>query len=217
MSTSTISARIKNSLEILTEMHGISESELCRVTNVSQATLWRLLNGDTDPRASTLNAIATYFNISVDQLLGNQPITKATSNAATTQNNAAYLPIFSLEKPNELLKMIGKVVPGNWNKWLDVESSIKNSCFVVEITGDSMWPDFTEGTLIIVDPTITPKHRSYVLCQLHKTNEIIFRQYIEERTEKLLKPINYAYKTIPLQKTDAVIGVIIQSRNKFIE
>jgi SOS-response transcriptional repressor LexA len=80
-----------------------------------------------------------------------------------------------------------------------------------------MWPDFTEGTLIIVDPAVAPNHRNYVLCHLHKENEIIFRRYIEERTEKLLRPINHAYKTIPLQKNDTIIGVIIQSRNKFIE
>lgn len=217
MSASTISANIKNSLEILTKMYGISEAELCRETNISQATLWRLLNGGTDPRASTLNAIASYFNISVDQLLGNQPIVKTTDKTSTNKNNTVYLPIFSLEKPTELAKMVGKVTPGNWNKWLDVESSIKSDCFTVEISGESMWPDFIEGTLIIIDPTITPKHRNYILCRLHTSNEIIFRQYIEERTEKLLKPINYAYKTIPLKKNDTIMGVIIQSRNKFIE
>ena len=183
---------------------------------VSQATLWRLLNGDTDPRASTLNAIASYFQITVDQLLGNQPITKSSVDAAA-QNTRAYLPVFSLEKTLELTEMLGKTEPSNWPQWIDVEPSIKSTCFAVKIIGDSMWPDFIEGTLIIVDPTLSPNHRNYVLCQLHKTNEIVFRQYIEERDEKFLKPINYAYKTIPLQKKDSILGVIIQSRNTFVE
>lgn len=213
---STISAKIRNSLEILTEMHGISEADLCRETKISQATLWRLLNGDTDPRASTLNAIAQYFEISVDQLLGNQPIMKSASGTAS-QSSQSYLPVFSLAKNTELVKMLDKAIPSNWSKWIDVEPSIKKNCFAVEVAGDSMWPDFIEGTLIIVDPTLNPKHRNYVLCQLNKTNEIVFRQYIEEQDEKFLKPINYAYKTIPLQKKDNILGVIIQSRNTFVE
>ena len=217
MSTSTLGVKIKNSLEILTEMHGISEAQLCRETSISQATLWRLFNGETDPRASTLNAIAAYFNITIDQLVGNQPIVKSSGRKNAAQSTSCYLPIFSLESPTEINKMLGKTLPSNWNKWLDVESSIKNSSFAVEINGDSMWPDFTEGSLIIVDSEIIAKHRNYILCRLHKTNEILFRQYIEERNEKFLKPINYAYKTIPLQKNDVILGVVIQSRNKFIE
>lgn len=216
MTSSTISAKIKNSLEILTEMHGISESDLCKEIKISQATLWRLLNENTDPRASTLTAIASYFQITVDQLLGNQPIMK-TSSGVVDKSTTVYLPVFSLAKTSELIKMLDKVVPSNWSKWVDVEPSIKKTCFAVEVAGDSMWPDFTEGTLIIVDPSLTPKHRNYVLCQPHKTNELLFRQYIEERDEKFLKPINYVYKTIPLQKKDTILGVIIQSRNTFVE
>ena len=80
-----------------------------------------------------------------------------------------------------------------------------------------MWPTFIEGVLIIVNPTINAKNKNYVLCRLHKTNEVIFRQYIEEKGEKFLKPIHYAYKTLPLQKNDEILGVVVQSKNKFVE
>lgn len=217
MSTSNISDKIRNSLEILTEMHGISEAALCRETGISQATLWRLFNGDTDPRASTLNVLATYFHITVDQLLGNHPIVTKDQKTISDVNTAIYIPIFSLDNPDELIKMLGKITASNWKKWLEVEPSIDKSCFVVSVTCESMWPLFTEGTLLIVDPTIAPKNKNYVICKKHKQDQIIFRQYLEAQDEKLLKPANHAYKTRPLEKDDHILGVVIQSRNKFVD
>lgn len=62
---------IKYVLSGLLSDSGISESELGRKINIPRATINRLIAGHTpDPRASTLNAIAAYFNISIEQLLG---------------------------------------------------------------------------------------------------------------------------------------------------
>jgi SOS-response transcriptional repressor LexA len=214
---STLSEKIRSSLNLLTEMHGLTEADLCRNTSISQATLWRLLHSDIDPRASTLNAIASYFNVSVDQLLGNQPITKNTiQNDLPTNQRTLHLPIFSLDHPDELLKMRGQTNPSNWKKWIEVESNIKDSCFAVEVIGESMWPNFLEGVLIIIDPELNPKNKDHVLCKLHDSDDIIFRQYIEENGEYFLKAINHVYKTLPLKKHDSILGVIIQSKNKFI-
>lgn len=217
MSSSTISENIRNSLQILTEMYGISEAELCEKTQISQSTLWRLQKGSVDPRASTLNTIASFFNVTVDQLLGNQPITKDNIGRASGQSKSStYIPVFSIQNTNELRSKLGLTTPSNWDNWIDVEPSINGKCFGVKVVGESMWPDFTEGTLIIVDPSKEPKHRNYVLCQLHQDNEIIFRQLIIDGSEKLLKPINYNYKSKPLTNDDKILGVIIQAKNNYL-
>ena len=163
-------------------MNNISEADLCREISISQATLWRLLNGDTDPRASTLNTIASYFNVSVDQVLGNQPITKNNSKNSTANNHALYLPVFSLSEPSKLIKMTGKVTPSNWKEWIDVESTIGSSCYAVEVEGESMWPTFIEGVLIIVNPSLKAKNKNYVLCHLHKSDEIVSNCTISAET-----------------------------------
>lgn len=216
MSVSTISDNIKNSLEILTQGRGISEADLCREINISQATLWRLFHGTTDPRASTLNTIASYFNVTVDQLIGNQPIARNVQQCRDSIKPIS-IPIFSLGAPSTLTEQLRGINPGNWNQWLEVEPSINESCFAVVVLGESMWPLFLEGIIIIIDPGIVPKNKHYVLCQLHNTQEIIFRQYLEDHGEKLLKPANFGYQTTALQEQDQILGVVIQSKNKLID
>lgn len=56
-------------------MNGMSESELSRKTKIPKTTINRLLSGQTpDPRISTVAALAKYFNISIEQLIGEKPL-----------------------------------------------------------------------------------------------------------------------------------------------
>lgn len=73
----------------------------------------------------------------MDQLLGNQPIMK-TSSGVIDKSTTVYLPVFLLAKTSELIKMLDKVVPSNWSKWVDVESSIKKTRFAVEVANNSL-------------------------------------------------------------------------------
>ncbi len=208
----SISEGIKHSLTILTERYGISEAELCRKTNISQPTLNRLLTGTTDdPRASTLNEIAKFFNITLDQLLGNQPIPQSLS---TSTNPAAttYLPVFTWENIADWRSLLKKISPNTWSYWTEAEPSIQPHCFAIKVIGESMWPQFTEGSLLIVDPTVTPKHRDYVLAFLQKKREVLFRQYVSEGSSKVLKPINTAFRPTVMTKEDKIIGVVLKSR-----
>ena len=85
--------------ELLQQTH-INESELARRVNLPKATINRITSGRTpDPRASTLIAIAEYFNISVDQLMGKKPLGSMIKNAS--QKKGAEITV-----ETELLKEI---------------------------------------------------------------------------------------------------------------
>jgi SOS-response transcriptional repressor LexA len=214
MSTSTLSIRIKNNLEFLSKKHNLTPTEISRGANVPQPTVSRLFTGTTeDPRASTLEAIANFFHITVDQLIGNQPITVSSIQDALDKK-VTYLPIFSQDKSDELVSRVEKATFANWADWLEIEPSIPESCFAIEVKGDSMWPQFIEGTLAVINPQLKPHHRDYVLCALAE-NGIVLRQYLEEGAERLLKPINYGYNNIALKENDKILGVVIQSRSDF--
>jgi SOS-response transcriptional repressor LexA len=208
-----VSLKIKNNLLLLTRMHGLTEAELCRQTNIPQATINRLLSGATDdPRISTLKAIAKFFNISIDQLLGNVPI--STCSKITNSNTAKYIPIFSWNNSRDWLSLLKKIKPDNWNQWISTEPEINSACFGLEVIGDSMWPQFMEGTIIIVDPTIQPTHKDFVVCYIQKENNAVFRQYIEEGKNKTLKASNQIIPSILLSEQDKIIGIVVQSKNQ---
>lgn len=210
----TLSTKIKNNLQLLTEMHNISEAELCRKANIPQATLNRLLTGATeDPRASTLNTVAAFFNISLDQLLGNQPIIKPVGN--TVVERSTFIPILQWEEAANWESLLATAEPGVWKHWIETEASINKTCFALEVTGESMWPQFIEGTLLIVDPTENPNHRDFVVVFLANEGHAIFRQYIEEGKNKILKPLNHAFSATPLSENDKVVGVVVQSKANY--
>ena len=53
----------------------ITVSELARRTQIGQPVIHRLISGVTlDPKVSTLSALANYFNISINQLIGDEPL-----------------------------------------------------------------------------------------------------------------------------------------------
>ena len=55
------SEKFKKTMQWLMEDRNISEAEVARLTNVSPATIHRLIYGITDPRLTTLRSIASFF------------------------------------------------------------------------------------------------------------------------------------------------------------
>lgn len=62
-------------LKELLQKNKISESELARKTGVCQPVIHRMASGETDnPKIKTLLPIARYFDISIDELIGDKPL-----------------------------------------------------------------------------------------------------------------------------------------------
>lgn len=64
----------KDRLVELRKEKKISQSQLGEILSITQRSLSRLENGETFPDEQTLNAIADYFNVSVDYLLNRTTI-----------------------------------------------------------------------------------------------------------------------------------------------
>ncbi len=71
--------------------------------------------------------------------------------------------------------------------------------------------------IIIVDTNLEVKNRDFVIYLLANSNQIVLRQYINEEQNKILKPVNYAYKSIQIEEQDIYIGTVIQAKNDFRE
>lgn len=53
----------------------ITEAHLAKIIGMPRATINKIATGKiVNPRSSTLNLIAKYFNITIDQLVGNEPL-----------------------------------------------------------------------------------------------------------------------------------------------
>ena len=84
--------------------------------------------------------------------------------------------------------------------------------FALRVLGDSMLPEFEEGSVIIIDPAGAYGDGSYVIA-LHD-EEYVFRQLRIVDGRHYLAPLNDLYDTVELATTDDIKGVISQKAGK---
>lgn len=72
-------------LKLLRQKYGLSQSDLASILNLSQQSIYKYENGISEPSIETLISLATYFDTSVDYLIGNIPNPLETSTEDTSQ------------------------------------------------------------------------------------------------------------------------------------
>ena len=99
---------------------------------------------------------------------------------------------------------------------LDSSGCASSEPFALRVLGDSMEPEFRDGCIIIIDPAGVIESGKYVIAEID--GEYIFRQFMQEQERCYLKPLNSGYKTIEVDSSAVVRGVITQkagTRRKF--
>lgn len=85
----------------------------------------------------------------------------------------------------------------------------------LKVTGDSMasvgCPTFPEGMLILVHPASKAEPGKYYIFKL-PNGQITFKQYIEDAGAPYLRPLNPAYRVIPITEEFEVVGRVIDTR-----
>ena len=194
--------------------------DLARELDIPQPTIHRLMTGkSTRPYKSSLKPIADYFNISVDQLLGEEPLlvdwqAGSVDNSKALQNIVIKLvPVIPLNNAANLA-----AARKNARKKIVITGNVSDECFAALMNDHSMEPLFTKGTILIFDPNKKVIDRSYVLVKLAGKDMPIFRQILVDVDEQYLKPLNpdtSIYKMRLVRPDDAIIAPLFESRNNF--
>ncbi len=80
--------------------------------------------------------------------------------------------------------------------------------YALQVTDDSMMPEFSINCIIIIDPVGQCRHGQYVFVEYEGVRW--FRKYEERNGKKYLIPLNNNYPEILLDNSFDVIGVVIQ-------
>lgn len=92
----------------LRKQHRLSQTDLAKQINVSQATVTSWETGRADPSSSALNALANFFNVSSDYLLGRTNRKQAENQLSKNQKLVAYSidPDISDEERKDIIEMV---------------------------------------------------------------------------------------------------------------
>lgn len=219
--TMTIAALPYLSLnEILTRLmfhQRIRVNELARRTGIPQPTLQRMVAGTVEnPHQNSLKPLAEYFQVSIEQLKGLQPIPWL---QPSTPKEAGWAKVPLLSWSEAVLWGTSDQIMTE-HDLLFTDASVGAKAFALRMNDASMEPLFPKGTLLIIDPDKLTKDRSYVVITLKDHPEAVFRQLIIDGPNRYLKPISPdfdQYKMNLMGEGDKIIGVLAQARRDYEE
>ncbi len=80
--------------------------------------------------------------------------------------------------------------------------------YALQVTDDSMEPEFPKDCIVIVDPSGSCRSDQYIFVEYEGVRW--FRKFVVINNEKYLLPINNNYPEIKLDNSFDVIGIIVQ-------
>lgn len=92
----------------------------------------------------------------------------------------------------------------------DITGCASGELYALRVIGDSMMPEFQDGSIIVIDPTGVLKDGAYVIA-VHN-DEYIFRQYRKHDGRHFLVTLQEGHEEIELESHNAVKGIIIQQQ-----
>ena len=90
--------------------------------------------------------------------------------------------------------------------------STNSEPYALQNIGNMMSPEFSENSIIIVDPGMPIHNEAYVIIDFN--DELYFRQFVIENNKQLLRCLNSSYDDIELNNDFEVRGCITQQKQR---
>jgi len=180
-------------------------ADLARELDIPQPTVHRLVSGKSlRPHRETLEIIANYFDVSIEQLKGTEPF--------LTRRKVIEIPLVEWKNLPDLAN------PEFRKKTIVAMADLSEKCFAVFMNDSSMEPLFLRNSILIFDPHKKHGDRSYVLAKLASTGIYVFRQIIVDAEHRFLKPLNpdlIVSQMRLLDEEDQIAGVLVEARQVY--
>lgn len=194
----------------------VRTTELARRVGLKQPTVHRIVEGTSlRPHLSTLEPIARYFAVSVDQLRGIEPLPWNLFGDSINlgAEEVSVLPILSWEEA--LFWDQHLPTARQRHQSVIMHKKVSANAFALTVSDSSMQPQFPAGTQLIIDPDKNIQDRGFVVIALHNHPKAIFRQILVDGQQLYIKPLCpdlEHFNIVPLSKHDRVCGTLVQAR-----
>ena len=217
----------------------ISQSELGRIAGIKQPSVASWLSGRTkNMKSGPALAICSKLPINQNWLVNGvgEPLSSADtaptplvqSNVEPLRGHMKRIPILSYVQagcPNGCEQIHARQAALENGDFIWVDAELPDECFALKVVGKSMQPDFLEGDILVIDPTIAPTPGDFVVASRSGFSDEF------ETTFKKYKPRGYDehgnlyFELIPLNddfpKYDSrvdeltITGVLVEHRRSY--
>lgn len=204
---------IGNRIKKARKRAGITQPELAKKCGwESQSRISMYERGVREPSYSDLRSLSRALGASIHWLLDGQ------AEISVKPNDKA---------PTQMVPLINWVQAGSWqevslqclneSEWEYVSTGLNAGprSFALVVRGDSMEPEFIEGTQIIVDPDYEANNGSFIVALLDNDQSATFKQLIMDAGRSYLKPLNPRYPIIEINAPITICGVVREQSKRY--
>lgn len=180
--------RIGNRIAESRKDRGLTVKELSEHTGMTSTRISNWEQGTRSPGPEEAMQLAQALELSASYLLC---LTDNRSGELLTNNNQ-YAPLLSIDSlPNTaktLTTLLKKLRDNPEAPQVCLNAlllpTLNQQLFAVQLTDNSMEPDFKAGDIVIINAKLQPQPGKYVIAQPNKTSQAVFRKYRESNKGK---------------------------------
>lgn len=186
----------------------------------------RVGNYEMDTREPSLDDLATIAKV-LDVAVSDLVIGAAASQHPAEPSNVSLAP-----QPTRYYRypVVSSVVAGGWGDAIQpfepggedehelTDYQARGPAFWLRVDGDSMTSptglSIPEGMFVLVDTGIQPVPGNLVVAKLDSEDKATFKRLVSDAGQLYLKPLNPAYRMIPIDGNCRLIGVVKEAKMK---
>lgn len=200
--------------------------DISKTCGISYEAVRQWFAGDTgNIKNENLLAIAAGYDTTVDWLLsgeGEPPFrsTEEPSNVLpVAQPERLYrYPVVSEVQAGAWTDAVQPYEPGAEDQFELTDYQARGPAFWLRVNGDSMTsltpPSIPEGCFVLVDTGLTAQPGDLVVAKLDTEEKATFKKLVSDAGQLYLKPLNPAYRVIPIDGNCRLIGVVKEAKMK---
>ena len=199
-----------NRIKELRLSKAIKQVDFAKMLGVSQATVSGWESEKYQPDRDTLIKMASYFDVSVDYLIGNSPVKKE-------KKKGVQVPVLGDVRAGYPMEAVENIID---YEEIDEETARRGEFFALRIKGDSMEPKFSEGDVVIVRKQETADSGDIVVALVNGDSATI-KKLKRHQNGITLMPTNPTYEPMYYSNEEimelpvTILGKVVELRAKF--
>lgn len=199
-------------LKELREAKHISQAQLAKAVGVGQSTVGMWESGRSVPEYKTLLKVAEYFQVTVDYLTGKA----ATIDAA--ESGFIRIPVLGSVPAGIPIEAIEDIV--DWEEIPQAMCTGGKEYFALQVKGDSMWPDYLPGDIVIVQKTPVCESGDDCIVYVNGYDATLKQVKLGEDGSLTIVPRNQSYPPRTFSHEEvistpvSIAGVVVELRRR---
>ena len=194
-------------LSELIKKFGLNALEIERLTGVPASTIYRLLkNKDGNPTIEVLKKLSSFFQITVSQLIGEEPI------------GCKQVPLIPTSEVSNFFKLDQE--EKSKYETIPIDFPVNQKSFASICHDNTMEPFILKNSIVIIDPDREVSNKDFVYIIQREPDHPKIRQVISDGENVYLKILNSDFP-VELTKINAneyfFIGVIVHYRTNLFD